>query len=91
MSVRKATIKSDLAKLDTHRITSEEYKEIPELTDAWFDQADVYHGDKLLRKGVRSATVQLDEDILKAFRSSGLNWETDINNALRQWLKEHQK
>ncbi len=45
---------SNLAKIDEHIITQEEYDEIPELTDEWFEQADLYEGGRLVRRGRRS-------------------------------------
>jgi hypothetical protein len=42
---------SDFAKMDAHVIQPEEYDELPELTDEWFATADLYHGEKLIRRG----------------------------------------
>lgn len=42
---------NDLSKVDAHSITEEEYEELPELTDDFFDRADLYNGDKLIRAG----------------------------------------
>lgn len=36
-----------------------------------------------------SATMRLDNDILAAFRATGRGWQTRLNAALRDWLKEH--
>lgn len=52
---QKRRLESDLDKVDAHVITSEEYEEIPELTDEWFDRADLYHGGKLISRGKRKA------------------------------------
>ena len=67
----------------------------PELTDAWFEHADLMHGKKLLRRGrpagqtKASQTVRFDLDILAAFKATGKGWQTRMNDALREWLKEH--
>lgn len=45
---------SNLAKIDAHVITPEEYDDIPELTDDWFEQADLYEGGRLVRRGCRT-------------------------------------
>ena len=69
--------------------------EAPELTDAWFENADLMQGKKLIRRGrpagqtKASQTVRLDLDILAAFKSTGKGWQTRMNEALREWLKEH--
>ncbi len=34
--------------------------------------------------------IRLDADILKAFKATGRGWQTRINNALREWLKERE-
>lgn len=37
----------------------------------------------------KSTTVRFDNDILDAFKATGRGWQTRINAALRDWLKEH--
>ncbi len=68
----------------------------PELTDEFFDQADEYDGDKLIRRGRPKAespklalTVRYDVDVIEAFRATGKGWQTRMNAALKDWLKEH--
>lgn len=67
----------------------------PELTDEFFEEADLYHGDTLIRRGrpkgsLKSATtIRLDDDILDAFKATGKGWQTRINDALKDWLKNH--
>jgi len=34
-------------------------------------------------------TIRLDDDILTSFKSTGKGWQTRVNNALREWLREH--
>ncbi len=70
----------------------------PELDDDFFSRADVYQGDKLIRKGrpmslqpKQSTTIRLDADVLAAFKASGKGWQTRINDALKEWLTMHQK
>lgn len=33
--------------------------------------------------------IRLDADVLDAFKSTGKGWQTRINDALKEWLKEH--
>ncbi|MBF0283142.1 MAG: BrnA antitoxin family protein [Magnetococcales bacterium] len=68
----------------------------PELTDEWFEQADLYHGEKLIRRGRRagsgtkvSTTVRFDAPVIEAFRATGKGWQTRMNDALVDWLKTH--
>ena len=33
--------------------------------------------------------LQLDNDILVYFHSTGNNWQNHLNNALKEWMQEH--
>jgi len=35
-------------------------------------------------------TVRYDQDVVEAFKAGGPGWQTRMNDALRQWLKEHE-
>ena len=35
--------------------------------------------------------IRLDADILEAFKATGRGWQTRVNRALREWLKEQGK
>jgi uncharacterized protein (DUF4415 family) len=66
----------------------------PRLTKEWFEQADLYHGDKLIRRGRPKAEVtkklvslRLDPDVIDHFQRSGPGWQRRINNALRKVAK----
>jgi uncharacterized protein (DUF4415 family) len=68
----------------------------PELTDEFFERADEYVGDKLVRRGRPrtdrpkvALTVRYDADVVEAFRSTGKGWQTRMNAALKDWLKTH--
>jgi uncharacterized protein (DUF4415 family) len=67
----------------------------PELTDTWFEKADLMQGTKLVRRGRPTGqtkalqTVRFDLDVLAAFKSTGKGWQTRMNEALREWIKEH--
>ncbi len=65
----------------------------PEITEDWVKEADLYHGDKLLRRGRPRAAVtkeavklRLDADVLAALRATGEGWQTRINDTLRTAL-----
>ncbi len=36
-----------------------------------------------------SATINFEYGILDAFRKTGADWESKMNQALKQWLQEH--
>jgi uncharacterized protein (DUF4415 family) len=33
--------------------------------------------------------IRLDADIVQSFRRTGAGWQTRLNSALREWLREH--
>ena len=66
----------------------------PELTKEFFQRADLFDGDKLVRRGrPKAATtkepvkIRLDADVLAALRASGEGWQTRINDTLRASLQ----
>jgi uncharacterized protein (DUF4415 family) len=69
----------------------------PELTDEFFEQADEYVGDRLVRRGrgrpvgshKTATTIRLDDDVLEAFKATGRGWQTRVNAALKDWLATH--
>ncbi len=65
----------------------------PELTEAFFRQADQYEGSKLKARGRPKAAmtkepvkIRLDADVVAALRESGEGWQTRINETLRASL-----
>ena len=93
MTENKRVIHTDLARLDAHEIQPEEYEDIPELTDEFFDKADFHIGGKLIRRGRPPAgapkklvSLRLDQDVIERFRAGGPGWQSRINAALRKHL-----
>lgn len=68
----------------------------PELTDAQLVEAEVYEGDKFIRRGGRPkgsgtkelVSLRLDRAILDHFREGGPGWQTRLNDALRLTLNQ---
>ena len=67
----------------------------PELAAAFFDRAEVFHGDTFIRRGrgrPKSAavkeqiSVRLDPDVVAKLREAGPGWQSRINALLRQAL-----
>ena len=66
----------------------------PELTSDYFERADVYRGNKLIRRGrppsehpKEAIKLRIDPDVLAYFRATGPGWQTRINDALRRAAK----
>lgn len=57
----------------------------------WFEAADHYRNDKLVRRGrpksdnpKKLVSLRIDGDVLDRFRASGPGWQSRINDILRQ-------
>ena len=66
----------------------------PELTDEYFRRADLYDGEKLIRRGrppspspKQATSLRLDDDVIAHFRRGGRGWQSRINAALRKVAK----
>src|SRR5215831_17245869 len=66
----------------------------PELTREMAERADLYHGDKLIRRGrppsdnpKHALKLRIDADVVEHFRATGPGWQTRINDALRRAAK----
>lgn len=65
--------------------------DVPELTDEWFQRADLMRGEHVVRRGrpplerpKEAVTLRIDADVLDYFRDDGPGWQTRINEALRK-------
>jgi Uncharacterized protein conserved in bacteria len=83
-----------MKKVDAYVLGPKDYEEIPELTAEWFKRADLYEGNKLIRRGrppsanpKQSTSLRLDPDVVAHFRRSGRGWQSRINAALRKVAK----
>ena len=99
MTESKRAIHTDLAKLDAHEIRPDEYDDIPELTDEWFDKAEFAIGDTVIRPTRRPGrpksdtakkliALRLDPDVIERFRATGPGWQSRINMILREYLEK---
>jgi uncharacterized protein (DUF4415 family) len=78
--------------------TSVDPEDAPELPDAFFANAEIRDGARLVRRGrgrprlptaKRQVTIRLDPDLLDRLRATGPGWQTRLNEALRDWLAKH--
>ncbi|MDP4823477.1 MAG: BrnA antitoxin family protein [Aestuariivirgaceae bacterium] len=66
----------------------------PKLTEEWFETADFYIGEKLIRRGrpvgsgtKQQITLRLDKDVIEAFRKTGPGWQARMNDVLARSAK----
>jgi len=85
------TLKSDLARVDSHAATTEEYDELPELTGDMVRRAIVRKGGR-----PRSPTpkillsVRYSREVVDFFRSTGEGWQSRMDNVLREYVRQHE-
>jgi uncharacterized protein (DUF4415 family) len=97
MKKSKRALGSDLAKLDATtdediaRQIAEDPDAAPELTEELLEEAELFEGDRFIRRVGRPrgsgkkelVTIRLDRDVLQHFRAGGPGWQTRLNDALR--------
>ena len=93
MTGKKRVLGSDLKKVDRHVIQPHEYDEVPELTEEMAERADLYRGNKLIRRGrpksddpKRLITLRLDAAVLRWFQQSGPGYQSRIGAALKSHM-----
>lgn len=68
--------------------------ENPEWTETMFSDAKTAaelfpHLIKPEKTQKETIAIAYDADIVSAFRAAGSNWQVRMNDALREWLREH--
>ena len=65
----------------------------PDLSgDRWpekFSKATVRRGRPPVDKPKVSTTIRLSRDVIDHFKVDGRGWQTRIDEALREWIREH--
>ena len=71
--------------------TSLDPDSLPEITDAWIAGADLYHGDKLVRRGRprldnprQLLSLRLPPQIIARWKATGPGWQTRMAEALEK-------
>lgn len=68
----------------------------PEWTEEMFARADLYIGERLIRRGrpkvenpKQALNIRLSPEVVARFRATGKGWQTRIDAALKEWLADH--
>ena len=63
----------------------------PEITDAWISEADLYHGEKLVRRGRpklanprQLLSMRLPPKVIARWKSTGPGWQTRMVEVLEK-------
>ena len=68
---------SDLARVDAHVITPEEYEELPELTEELLARGTLKRrGRPISANPKKLITIRLPADVIDKWRASGPGWQT---------------
>ncbi|PKM16703.1 MAG: hypothetical protein CVV12_02080 [Gammaproteobacteria bacterium HGW-Gammaproteobacteria-2] len=71
--------------------TSDDIDTLPEISDNWIAEADLYHGETLVRKGRpklaqprQLLTIRLPPEIIAKWKATGPGWQTRMAEALEK-------
>ena len=82
-SASASTLKSDLTRVDAHKVKSSEYKELPEITDAMLKRGVVKRaGRPVATNPRRQVTIRLPESVLEHWKDTGPGWQTRMAELL---------
>ena len=77
------TLKSDLSKVDAHRIRQSEYEELPDLTSEMLSRAVVNKGGRPRSSNPRKLiTLRLPAEVIERWRATGPGWQTRMAQRL---------
>ncbi len=98
MKEKKSGLKSNLKKVDNHKIGSAEYSDIPELPEEFFLKGQLYENGKPIKRPTRGKqkkptkkqlTIRLNNDVVDYFKEQGNGWQTSINDILQEYVDSH--
>jgi len=79
------SLKSDLARVDAHKLKKEEFEELPELTDEMLSRATVNKGGRPVSANPRVLiSLRLPADVLARWKATGPGWQTRMAEKLSE-------
>jgi uncharacterized protein (DUF4415 family) len=91
-------LKSNLQKVDNHKIGPAEYSDIPELPEEFFTKGQLYKNGEPIERRVRGKqkeptkkqlTIRLNKEVIDFFKDQGNGWQTRINEILQKYVDSH--
>ena len=77
------SLKSDLVRVDAHKVRPEEYEELPELTDEMLVRATVNKGGRPVSPNPRKLiSLRLPADVIERWKATGAGWQTRMAERL---------
>ncbi len=81
--ISRRALKSDLTRVDAHKVQPDEYKELPELTDDMLARAKVNKGGRPLSPNPRKLiSLRLPADVIERWKATGPGWQTRMADRL---------
>jgi uncharacterized protein (DUF4415 family) len=75
--------KSDLARVDAHVVTPQEYEELPELTDEMLARARFNKGGRPVSANPRKLiSLRLPADVIERWKATGPGWQSRMAERL---------
>jgi len=76
-------LKSDLARVDVHKLRAGEYKELPQATEAMLARARINKGGRPLSPNPRKLiSLRLPAEVIERWRATGPGWQTRMAERL---------
>jgi uncharacterized protein (DUF4415 family) len=77
------SLKSDLARVDSHVIKAHEYDELPELTEEMLARATINKGGRPVSPNPRKLiSLRLPADVVARWKATGPGWQTRMAERL---------
>lgn len=81
--VSRRSLKSDLARIDAHKVMPSEYDELPELTDDMLARAKVNKGGRPVSPNPRKLiSLRLPAEVIERWKATGPGWQTRMAERL---------
>lgn len=90
MKIKPANIsQEDWDAVDSPPLTNKQMGDMKPINEYPELQFLLKRGRPPLESPKKAVNIRLAADVLDAFKSTGKGWQTRINDALREWLKQH--
>jgi uncharacterized protein (DUF4415 family) len=79
------SLKSNLARVDAHKVRSEEYEELPDLTEDMLSRAKIKKGGRPLSTNPRKLiSLRLPANVIERWKATGPGWQTRMAERLNK-------
>jgi uncharacterized protein (DUF4415 family) len=77
------SLKSDLTRVDAHKVRPEEYAELPDLTQDMLSRAKINKGGRPLSRNPRKLiSIRLPANVIERWKATGPGWQTRMAERL---------